>query len=186
MENPQEVTKQDAAAGVKSSPPAAAFARGLLKWVVVNFEEMVCAILLTILVCAIGTAVFSRYILNSPLPWPEELSRYSFVWLTFIGSSLATKRQGHIVVAFMEPLLPNRVRLWVTLAVHSAVIVFLIVFVAYGSYLVQKTWVAVSPALSIRMGYVYLSVPLGSALMAVHMVRQMLTVVRSLRTRRGE
>lgn len=181
-----ESNKQEWAAGVKSSPPAAASPRGLLKWVAANFEEMVCAILLTILVGAISAAVFFRYILNSPLPWPEELSRFALVWLTFIGASVATKRHGHIVVDFAGLFLPNRARLWIALATDLVVIAFLILFVVYGVHVVERMWVAVSAALSIRMGYVYLCIPLGSALMIVHMVRQMLATVRALRTRGGQ
>jgi TRAP-type C4-dicarboxylate transport system permease small subunit len=46
--------------------------------------------------------------------------------------------------------------------------------------MVQRTWVAVSPALSIRMGHVYLCVPLGSALMAIHLVGQGVATARQL------
>jgi len=177
--------KREGAAEAVSSAPAAPSPGGVLKWVVVNFEEIVCAFFLTVLVVAISAAVIFRYLLNSPLAWPEELARYSLVWLTFIGAPLATKSYSHIVVDFSGLFLPERPRLMVALAVHSIVIVFLAVFFVYGFLLVQKMWVAVSPALSIRVGYVYLSIPLGTALMIVHMIHELKRTAGALRTRGG-
>jgi len=185
METLQQGSTQEGGAGAEPSPHPAASPRGLLKWVAVNFEEIVCAFFLTLLVVTISTAVVFRYVLNSPLPWPEELARYALVWLTFIGASLATKRHAHIVVDFAGLFLPERPRLWITLAVHLIAIACLALFVVQGVQVVQKMWVAVSPALSIRVGYVYLSIPLGTALMILHMVRQTTTTVRALRTRGG-
>jgi len=146
---------------------------GTWRWLTGNFEEVVCAVLLAVLVAAISTGVTFRYVFNSPLPWPEELARYALVWLTFIGAALATKRQGHIVVDFLGMLLPGRLRQWVALAVHAIAVVILAVFVCQGVFMVQKMWMAVSPALSIRLGLVYVSIPLGCALMIVHMIGQM-------------
>lgn len=185
METLEASGKQDGAAGAASSAPAAVSPRGALPWVAVNFEEIVCAFFLTVLVVTISTAVIFRYVLNSPLPWPEELARYSLVWLTFIGAPLATKSHSHIVVDFAGLFLPERPRLLVALAVHSIVIVFLAVFLVYGFLLVQRMWVAISPALSIRVGYVYLSIPLGTALMIVHMIHEFTRTARALRTRGG-
>jgi TRAP-type transport system small permease protein len=157
----------------------------LLRWAAVNFEEMVCAVFLTLLVIVISTGVVFRYGLDSPLSWPEELARYSLVWLTFIGAPLATKRHSHIVIDVAGPFLPERVRLWVALAVDLIVIAFLALLVGYGVQLTQKMWVAVSPALSIRIGYVYLSIPLGTALMIVHMARELKSTAKALQGQGG-
>jgi TRAP-type C4-dicarboxylate transport system permease small subunit len=185
MEKSEAIGKQEGAAGAVSSAPAAASPRGVLKWVAVNFEEIVCTFFLTVLVVIISTAVLFRYVVNSPLSWPEELARYALVWLTFIGASLATKRHVHIVVDFAGLFLPERPRLWITLAVHLIVIACLALFVVQGVQVVQKMWVAVSPALSIRVGYVYIAIPLGTALMILHMVRETTTTARALWTRGG-
>jgi len=185
MEDLQESGRQEGVTGAESPAPVAAGRRASPKWVAVNFEEIVCAFFLTVLVATISTAVIFRYLLNSPLSWPEELARYSLVWLTFIGAALATKSHSHIVVDFAGLFLPERPRLWIALAVHSIVIAFLAVFFAYGLLLVQRMWVAISPALSICIGYVYLSIPLGTALMIVHMARELTRTVRALRTRKG-
>ena len=165
---------------MESSPRVSVSAMARLKWVVINFEELLCAIILTMLAAAVTAQVFFRYFLKSPLPWPGELSQFALVWLTFIGASLSAKRHGHIIMDFVVHFLPARVRLWVAFTVQLMLIAFLILFGILGILLVQGTWVIVSAALSLRTGYVYLCVPLGSALMTIHLIPQVLATVRHL------
>jgi len=42
--------------------------------------------------------VFFRYVVQSSLGWSEELSRYLFVWLIFIGSAVALPKGFHIAI----------------------------------------------------------------------------------------
>ena len=50
--------------------------------------------------------VIFRYILKSPLAWSEELARYLFVWVSFIGSVVAARRNQHIGVEMLVNKLP--------------------------------------------------------------------------------
>ena len=56
--------------------------------------------------------VVLRYGFNSNLMLTEELARYIFVWLTFLGSILAYARNGHIRVNSGLNLLSRRSGLW--------------------------------------------------------------------------
>jgi TRAP-type transport system small permease protein len=185
MEKLETISKQGEMERAVSSASAIGSPKGVLKWVAHNVEEIICAFFLTVLVVTISAAVTFRYVVNSPLPWPEELARYSSVWLTFVGASLATKRNTHIVVDYAALVLPKGSRLWVALAVQSIVIAFLVLFVVQGVAVVQRMWVAVSPALSIRLGYVYLAIPVGAGLMIVHTLRATGDTVRALWTGGG-
>lgn len=40
--------------------------------------------------------VILRYFFNSGLPWAEELSRFLFVWITFLGAIEAMKENKHL------------------------------------------------------------------------------------------
>lgn len=46
--------------------------------------------------------VLLRYFFNSPVAWIEEISRYFFVWIVFLGSALAFRSGGHIKVDILE------------------------------------------------------------------------------------
>jgi TRAP-type transport system small permease protein len=154
-------------------------------WVAANVEEIICAILLVVMVGSVSSAVFCRYVLNAPLSWPEELSRFALVWMTFVGSALAAKRNSHILVDFFVSFLPERGKIAMSLLVNTVLLAFLALFFWLSLQIVQKSWVSVSPALSINMGLVYLSMPLSSALMFAHLARQTVDLARQLARPRG-
>ena len=83
------------------------------------------------IVVNIGAQVFSRYLLDQPLVWVEELAVYSFIWGTFIGASLGLKELRHIRIAsFVSALAPRAQHLMRALA-------WLIVLVLMGVLIVQ-------------------------------------------------
>jgi TRAP-type transport system small permease protein len=175
--------RQDAH-GVPPLPPAPRLVPAV-RWVGANLEEIGCALLLALLVGAVAAGVLFRYGFDAPLSWPEELSRFALVWLTFLGASMAAKRQGHIVVDFVGMFLPTPIRLWVVCVVHVAVLGFLGIFTLASLPMVQKMWVSVSTALSLRMSYVYVCIPVASSLMMIHTARQLWETARALRAAGG-
>lgn len=50
------------------------------------------------MVVIMALQVFMRYVLNASLSWPEELSRYLFIWFSFIGFSYVTKNDLHLKI----------------------------------------------------------------------------------------
>ena len=47
--------------------------------------SIACAVLLTFMTVLVLIQVFSRYILNSPVAFTEELVRYSLIWTGFLA-----------------------------------------------------------------------------------------------------
>jgi C4-dicarboxylate transporter DctM subunit len=107
--------------------------------------------------------VVCRYVLNSALPWPEELARIAFVWFVLLGAALLARRNRHIAIEMVPRALSDRGRL-----VHAALArviaacaaTFLVIC---GTELVGLTS-TVSPALEIPFLYLYLAVPVGGGL----------------------
>ena len=50
--------------------------------------------------------VFGRFVLHSSPPWTEEAMRFCGIYLTFIGSALTVRVDGHvsvdILISFMK------------------------------------------------------------------------------------
>ena len=73
-----------------------------------DLERVVGVLLIANIVLNIGAQVFSRYLLDQPLVWVEELAVYSFIWGTFIGASLGLKELRHVKIAgFVSRLGPR-------------------------------------------------------------------------------
>ena len=52
---------------------------------------------------------FTRYVLADSAAWTEEIARYLLIVVTFVGSSMAVRRNSHIHVEFLYRWLPPTV-----------------------------------------------------------------------------
>lgn len=74
------------------------------------------------------TAVFFRFILNSPIVWAEEVQLILVVWAVFFGASIAIREKGHIAVDIFFDAMPKKVQrvmsvlIWVIVAVSIGAI----------------------------------------------------------------
>ena len=57
-------------------------------------------IILALLVLVVGIQIFARYVLNHSLFWSEELARYLFIYLVFLGAAIMLRKNRHIQVSF--------------------------------------------------------------------------------------
>lgn len=58
--------------------------------------EYVIAGCLVAMVCLVFGNVVLRYVFNSGIAVSEEISRWLFVWLTFLGATVALRDHGHL------------------------------------------------------------------------------------------
>lgn len=138
-------------------------------------ESAAGVVLLIALYLLLITQVFFRYVLNSPLGWSEELARFCFVWMIFIGSAYLAGRNAHIAVSFIVDRCPPAVARWI---IRSAAAVFLAAaaVVAVGSMsFVRETAGLLSPGVGLPMGLIYAAPVVGFALITVHMAEYVVT-----------
>jgi TRAP-type C4-dicarboxylate transport system permease small subunit len=100
---------------------------------IVRLIEAILVLLLAGMVAMVFTNVVLRYVFNLNLPFSEEMSRYFFVWLTFVGAVLTFREHGHIGVEAMVRLFGRRGRL-VLMLVTNAIIVFCMVVLFLGTW----------------------------------------------------
>jgi TRAP-type C4-dicarboxylate transport system permease small subunit len=114
--------------------------------------------------------VLYRYVFTQPLQWSEELARYLFVWLSILGAALALQKKGHFGLDLFYKMLSSRSRRMVQIAAYllMGMVIFVILF--QGIILVEKTALQESPAMGISMSWAYASLPVGGALMAIHLI----------------
>lgn len=136
---------------------------------------------MTIIACL---EVFLRYVLRQSLPWAEEMPKYLMIWLTFLGASLATRRDSHVGFTTVLETLPPRARRWFVLVGRLLVLLFLYYVVRWGVVLaLTMGFVSVTSALQIPFFYVFLAVPIGGGLMILQLA---VLTVRDFVGARGE
>ena len=88
-----------------------------------------------LLIITVTVQVFSRYVLDRPLPKFFELSIYSFVWIIYLGASLARRYNRHIRFDIIYRKLPRRTQLLIDIAFTILTnIVFLFVLIPSIKY----------------------------------------------------
>jgi len=77
---------------------------------------------------------FTRYALNNPLAWTEEIARYLLACVAFLGGGLAVRRYSHIHVEFAYMYMPRGL----ARALSPLVDVIRVLFFAYATWLGWK------------------------------------------------
>lgn len=99
----------------------------------VRLVEVVLVLLLAGMVVMVFANVVLRYGFNSGLNISEEMSRYFFVWLTFIGAILAFRDHAHVGVETFVRLLGPRGRV-VCVALSNLIILICAVVLFWGTW----------------------------------------------------
>jgi TRAP-type transport system small permease protein len=128
---------------------------------------------LIVILAAMAVMVFAnvalRFTTDRSILWVEEASRYLMIWLTFLGSGVVLRYGAHIGIDTLQERFPREAP-----AVRAVIFVLLLAFFAamvwLGMRYAMLTWGQTTPVLGIPIGAVYLAMPIGFALMIVHLV----------------
>jgi TRAP-type C4-dicarboxylate transport system permease small subunit len=141
----------------------------LLEWII----RVVMAILIAGMVVLIATQVCFRYVLNEPLAWTEEVARHLMIWSALLGAAVAYRRKGHLGMDILVMHLPERWKRIVETLLQAISIGFFGLLVIHGIPLVERTMRQFSSAIRIPMGYIYLAIPVGSALVLLFAIEKL-------------
>ncbi|MDO7786038.1 TRAP transporter small permease [Desulforamulus aquiferis] len=155
---------------------------GLLKKIDEHFEEYLLSAILSTAVVLIAVQVFMRYVLEASPSWTEELARYLFIWMVYIGISYGVKKQRHIKVDVIMLILSERAKKSIIIISNFLFIIFCLVIIQQGTAVAIKllSFGQTSPALSIPMGYVYLASPIGLSLSIIRLIQNIILQIREL------
>lgn len=129
--------------------------------------------LLAVLLTVVGAQVFARYVLNRSLFWSEELARYLFVYLVFLGAAIGLGRRRHIQVSVVAERLPARWRRAVAGVVELLLLGFVGTVFWQSLRLMRLVWTVPTAALLIPWSVVYLGISLGMGVMLVMQVARL-------------
>ncbi len=136
---------------------------------VAGIEHLAVAIMAALVVVAI-LQVFFRYVLNDSLSWSEELMRYLMIWEAYLVAGVAYSRGEMLGMRFVVDACPPPVRRALEMIGRVLIAVFLIFTAWYGTRFVLLTSGDEAIGLSISLGWVHASVPVGAALLTFHVL----------------
>jgi len=145
-----------------------------------KFRHTIDKVLAWFLIALMGIAVlnvlwqvFTRWVLQDPSSYTEELARYLLIWIGLLGAAYAAGQKLHLAIDIVPTKLTGRARDRLEIAIEVCVFLFALgVMVIGGMRLVLLTlrFDQVSAALGVPLGFVYLVIPLSGVLIMVYAV----------------
>ena len=140
-------------------------------WFDRTIEGVVVCAFITFVILSFVQVVL-RYGFGRPLTWAEEVSRYLFVWVVFVGAGIAARYKAHIALDFLVSRFTPRVQRRVAMLVGAlSFVMLLLVFVWYGWFLTQVSMRQESPATGIPVGWATLAIPVGGIVAVINLLR---------------
>ena len=114
-----------------------------------------------------------RYVFLAGLHWAEEFVRFAIMWIVFIGSSAVARRGEHLSVsALVDSVSPKTRKIIMALAFLFTILFtgFMAVFGWKLTMTIKQTG-QVSPSMMLPKYLIYISIPLGGALMTLRFIQ---------------
>jgi TRAP-type C4-dicarboxylate transport system permease small subunit len=151
------------------------------KGVLSRILEVIMVIILTTMVGLVFGNVVARYAFNSAITWAEEVARFLFVWLTFVGASFGLMKGLHLGMDMVVARFSPRTRSLIEVLNGFMILAFLGVWVVGGVHLIQANLDYMSPATGFSMGLVYMIGPLAAVLMGIEALSRLAASIKTLR-----
>ena len=135
-----------------------------------QLTQFAVALLVLGLVVAIWISVFTRYVMNDPVAWGEQVAKYLMIWAAFLGASLGIRDGSHIAVNVLVDLLPRTMQRIFTTIVLVLTTAFLGACAYYGTRFAIKVSSHTDPLVGeMSMAWPYAAIPVGCVLMLVQL-----------------
>lgn len=148
------------------------------RWLLLGFYVM--------LVGTMFIEVVRREIFAYSSIWGEEIVRYSFIYLAWIGAAAAVKERGHIRIDVLMHYVPRSIK--ALLYIFGDLVMFVVAVIAiYWSWEalhVSWTFQSVTDGLRIGRYYFLFAVPFGFTLVLFRLVQSLMRDISDLRAGR--
>ena len=132
-----------------------------------RLEDFILVTMFSGMVAVIFYQVIMRYVFNNSSFWSEELGKFLFVWISWLGISIGMRRAEHIRITLIVDRMPFRAAHATNILTELVVITISAITAWYAYTLVLSQNSVHFAAIKISMSWGYLSVLVGCALMCM-------------------
>jgi TRAP-type C4-dicarboxylate transport system permease small subunit len=136
-------------------------------------------VILAVMTAAVFMQVIFRYIGITGIDGIEEIPRFLFVWLVMIGAAAAMWRHEHTVLDYFLNLCGSNLRATVAILINALGIFFFACMIWLSITLVPNAGFQTSAGLGLTLDYVFMAIPVGSALIIVPMLRNIYLIAKA-------
>lgn len=127
--------------------------------------------------------VFTRWVLNDPSPYTEELARYLLIWIGLLGAGYAAGQKLHLAIDLLPNYLTGRKRHVLEIVIDSLILGFAVFVMVVGGFRLMSLTLLMgqqSASLGIQLGWVYSVLPLTGAVIAFYAVLSIIERVQMI------
>jgi C4-dicarboxylate transporter, DctQ subunit len=139
---------------------------------IINFiEQKGMFLIFSAMLIALTISILTRYVFQRPLTWPDELSTYLFIVMTFLGASASIKVNLELKVDALYERFP-RWQPGLDLILHGVRLLVAVFFIVYGFLYVQVEFAMdlYSPILRIPLYLISCTLPIFGILLAIRSI----------------
>lgn len=126
--------------------------------------------------------VFFRYVLNAPLSWPEEVSRYLMIWGASVGVTIGIREEEHVGLTILLDSMKSRAaRMVLHTIILLLVLTFLVIMLVYAIPMTKEGTMMQMQSFSVSMFIAYAAIPVAMVLAIVQVI-----LVYALKLVRGD
>lgn len=135
---------------------------------------------LAVFFIAIMIQVISRY-LGISVIWTEEVANYSFIWAVFMGAAVMVNRKDHFNFDLLSKKLKGKAKLTLSIVIDSILLLFCGAIFFYSIEALTSFWNYNWVTLPmLKMGYVWLSLPVMTVTMVIYLLAHVMGSVKGL------
>lgn len=134
-----------------------------MEWV----EKYLSILLFLTMLSVLSIQIICRYFFSIAIPWTEELSRWLYIYIVFIGASEAISRRDHIAIDIVPNRISKRANLILDVFIHGIFAVIAIIIVHRGYLFAERMDRLGSITMDVQMSALYAAIPLGFVLVFI-------------------
>ena len=141
-------------------------------------EDLLARLFLAGCAALVFVAAVSRA-LGAPVLWAIDIAMLLFIWCSFFGADAALRKKQHIIIDVIVRLFPQKAQRVLLIAHWAIMVAFLLTLVVLGVELTMLNVQRPMGDTEISYAYVTAAVPIGSLMMALTAMRQLVEFVRN-------
>lgn len=145
-----------------------------------KIEDICLVFMFVAMVSIIFFQVIMRYVFNNSLYWSEELGKFLFVWISWLGISIGQRRNEHIKITLLVDRLSYKGQKIMEIIADILLILICVVTLYYAIILVQTQAKVPYAGIKFSTSWGYLSLVLGCGFISLRLISGIINNIKKL------
>lgn len=148
-----------------------------------NAERYLMYVFYIYLLFIVLAEVVRRFVLDFSSLWGAETARYSFIYLTYLGTSWAIYKRTHIRIDAIYDVVSDRIENYLYLLSDIVVFLFAVYVIRFSLPIIQTSirFGSVTQALRVNRAFFQAAIPIGFALVVVRILQRTYHDIQDIR-----